>query len=61
MPFQKNITDPRKSNYVFHNSPIIRLLFYTKIFSPGVFHKNALIVACCSFGRFEMRTPQNSN
>ena len=42
-----------------HNSPIIRPSFQTKIglSSTGIFHENSLVVACWSFGRFEIRTP----
>ena len=48
-----------KYNVLFHTSPIRKLLLHTKIgalLCISFFHKNCLIVACCTFGRLEIRT-----
>ena len=59
MPFQKNITDSRKSEHVSTIVLLYGFYFTQKLFlsSAVTFHENSLIVACCSFGRFEIRTP----
>ena len=59
MSFQNNLTDERKSKYV----SIIALLwgfYFTQklvLCSAGIFRANSLIVACYSFGRFKIWTP----
>ena len=59
MPFQKNNTDSSKAKHV----PTIFLLwgfYFTQklVFSSAeILHENSLIVAWCSFGRFEIWTP----
>ena len=51
----------KKKQLILENQsmyPIIKLLFCTKLVlsSAGAFHKNSLIVPCCSFGRFKIQT-----
>ena len=58
--FREKVPDFRISKYVAAILLLyIKLLFHTKKFAlsyAGAFHKNSLIVACCTFGRFEIRT-----
>ena len=56
--FQKELPDFRISKYV---STILLLssFYFTQKFAlsyAGFFHKNSLIVTCCTFSRFEIRT-----
>ena len=39
------------------NSPMIKLLFHTKVGAllPGDFHKNSLIATCLTLGNLEIR------
>ena len=58
MYFKKRLPDFRISKYV---STIVLLysFFFTQKFAlsyAGAFHKNSLIVTCCTFGRSEIRT-----
>ena len=59
MSFQKNITDSRKSKYV-STAVLLQGFYFTQklvLSSAGIFHENSLIVACFSFARFKIRTP----
>ena len=58
MQFQKNITDSRKSKYKSTVALLWSFYFTQKLalFSIGDFHKNFLIVTCCTLVRFEIRT-----
>ena len=58
MSFQKNITDSRKSKYV--STVLLQGFYFTQklvLSSAGIFLENSLIVACFSFARFKIRTP----
>ena len=57
IPFQKNITDSRKSKYV-STILLLQSFYFTQnlmLFPVGVFHENSLTLVCCTFRRFEIR------
>ena len=41
---------------LFHSSPTRKLLFYTTFSLHKLFDENSITVACCTFGRLEIRT-----
>ena len=44
------------SKFKWFEQPCIHLTQHLALFSKKVFHKNSLIVACCTFGLLEIRT-----